>query len=75
MDLSKYKGKVVLVVNLASACGFTPQYAELQALYDKYSSKGLVILGFPVSCTKSNPSTHTFKHHWEDGVFVSTPCV
>jgi glutathione peroxidase len=50
--LDKYKGKVVLVVNLASACGFTPQYAELQELFQRYSSKGLVVLGFPVSgCT------------------------
>jgi glutathione peroxidase len=49
--LDKYKGKVVLVVNLASACGFTPQYSELQELYNKYQSKGLVVLGFPVSCT------------------------
>lgn len=47
--LERYKGKAVLVVNLASACGFTPQYAELQELYQKYSSKGLVVLGFPVS--------------------------
>jgi len=46
-QLNKYQGKVVLVVNLASACGFTPQYAELQGLYSKYSSKGLVVLGFP----------------------------
>jgi glutathione peroxidase len=49
--MDKYKGKVVLVVNLASACGFTPQYAELQELYQRYSSKGLVVLGFPVSGT------------------------
>lgn len=47
MDLSKYKGKIVLIVNVASQCGFTPQYKELAALYDKYSSQGLVILGFP----------------------------
>lgn len=45
--LDKFKGKVVLVVNLASACGFTPQYTELQELYAKYSSKGLVVVGFP----------------------------
>jgi glutathione peroxidase-family protein len=38
---------VVLVVNLASACGFTPQYTELQALHSKYSSKGLAVIGFP----------------------------
>ncbi|KAK9901647.1 hypothetical protein WJX75_006544 [Coccomyxa subellipsoidea] len=47
VDLSKYKGKVVLIVNVASQCGFTPQYKELAALYDKYSSQGFVILGFP----------------------------
>jgi glutathione peroxidase len=53
VSLNKYKGKVILVVNLASACGFTPQYAELQDLYSKYSSKGLVVLGFPVSTSDS----------------------
>ncbi|CAL8468104.1 g7643 [Coccomyxa elongata] len=47
VDLSKYKGKVVLIVNVASQCGFTPQYKELAALYDKYSNQGFVILGFP----------------------------
>ncbi len=45
--LSQYAGKVALVVNTASECGFTPQYAGLQELYEKYSSKGLVVLAFP----------------------------
>lgn len=45
--MADYKGKVVLVVNTASKCGFTPQYAGLQELYERYQSKGLVILGFP----------------------------
>lgn len=47
VDLEKYKGKVVLVANTASRCGATPQYADLQALYEKYKDDGLVILGFP----------------------------
>ncbi|KAF9647963.1 glutathione peroxidase [Thelephora ganbajun] len=46
-DFEQLKGKVVLVVNVASKCGFTPQYKGLQALHDKYKDKGLVILGFP----------------------------
>ena len=45
--MADYEGKVVLVVNTASKCGFTPQYAGLQELYERYQSKGLVILGFP----------------------------
>lgn len=47
MPLSHYRGKVVLVVNTASQCGFTPQYEELQKLYETYSDKGLVVLGVP----------------------------
>jgi glutathione peroxidase len=45
--LSAYKGKVTLVVNVASACGFTPQYAGLEKLWQEYKAKGLVVLGFP----------------------------
>jgi glutathione peroxidase len=47
VELSKYKDKVVLIVNVASKCGFTPQYEGLQKLYEQYKDQGLVILGFP----------------------------
>lgn len=47
VDLSDYKGKVVLIVNVASQCGLTPQYEQLQALHAKYNKKGLAVLGFP----------------------------
>jgi glutathione peroxidase len=47
--LSTYKGKVILMVNVASKCGYTPQYTGLEALYEKYKGKGFVILGFPAN--------------------------
>lgn len=47
VDFSRYKGKVCLVVNVASLCGYTPQYKALQRLYERHKDKGLEILGFP----------------------------
>lgn len=47
LSLKEFEGKVLLVVNVASQCGFTPQYTGLQALYDQYHSRGLEIIGFP----------------------------
>jgi glutathione peroxidase len=47
--LANYKGKVILVVNVASRCGFTPQYSSLEAIYEKYKDQGFVILGFPAN--------------------------
>ena len=49
VSLKSYHGKVVLLVNVASKCGFTPQYAALEALYEKYKDRGLVIVGIPAN--------------------------
>jgi glutathione peroxidase len=58
VDLAKYQGKVVLVVNVASKCGFTPQYKGLQSLHDRYASEGLVVLGVPANnFGKQEPGT------------------
>ena len=48
-DLSDYLGKVVMVVNVASYCGNTPQYSGLESLYEKYKARGFVVLGFPAN--------------------------
>jgi len=49
VSLADFKGKVLVIVNVASKCGLTPQYAEIQAFYDKYKEKGVVVLGFPAN--------------------------
>ncbi|MBN1673834.1 MAG: glutathione peroxidase [Kiritimatiellae bacterium] len=57
--LSRYKGKVLLIVNVASRCGFTEQYGGLQKLYETYSDRGLVVLGFPSNdFLKQEPGTN-----------------
>ncbi|RKN79142.1 glutathione peroxidase [Paenibacillus ginsengarvi] len=65
VGLDHYEGKVLLVVNTASKCGFTPQYTDLQSVYETYKDRGLVVLGFP--CNQfgaqepgSNDEIHTF---------------
>ncbi|MFO1022189.1 MAG: glutathione peroxidase [Planctomycetales bacterium] len=59
VDLSQYKGKVVLIVNVASKCGLTKQYKELEALHEKYGKEGLAILGFPANeFGKQEPGTN-----------------
>ncbi|RIK82631.1 MAG: glutathione peroxidase [Planctomycetota bacterium] len=59
VDLAKYKGKVVMIVNVASECGLTPQYEQLQALHKKYADKDLAILGFPANeFGKQEPGTN-----------------
>jgi glutathione peroxidase len=59
VDLGKYQGQVILFVNVASECGFTPQYEPLQALYAKHSKEGLVIIGVPCNqFGKQEPGTN-----------------
>src|ERR1700749_1558025 len=57
--LADYKGSVMLIVNVASACGLTPQYAGLESMYEKFKGRGLVVLGFPCNDFGSQePGTH-----------------
>jgi glutathione peroxidase len=59
-DLSRWRGHVLLIVNTASECGFTPQYAGLERLYEEFKSRGLVVLGFPCNqFGKQEPGSET----------------
>lgn len=57
VQFSKFKGQVVLVVNVASACGYTPQYSALQAIYQKYQKRGFVVFGIPSNSFKQEAGT------------------
>ena len=57
IKLSEYKGKVIVVVNVASRCGYTPQYEDLQTLWSEYKSKDLIILGIPTNNFRQEPVT------------------
>lgn len=60
VSLDKYRGKILLIVNVASKCGFTPQYTQLQRLYEKYNAKDFTILGFPCNqFGEQEPGTNT----------------
>jgi len=60
IKLNKYKGKVLLIVNTASKCGYTPQYEGLQAIYEKYNKQGFYVLGFPANnFGEQEPGTET----------------
>jgi glutathione peroxidase len=74
VSLGTYRGKVLLLVNVASKCGFTPQYAGLESLYKKYKDRGLVIVGIPANNFASqepgtNAEIKTFCHNKYDVTF------
>ena len=58
IKLSSYKGKVIVVVNVASRCGYTPQYEDLQALWSEYENKNLIILGVPTNNFRQEPGNN-----------------
>ncbi len=59
IELSEYRNKVIVVVNVASRCGYTPQYEGLQTLYDKYKTKNLVVIGVPTNNFKQEPGSNS----------------
>ncbi len=74
INLNKYKNKVVLLVNTASYCGFTKQYTDLQTLWDKYRSKGLIVLGVPSnSFNQEKDNTKDIKEFCEVNFNINFP--
>jgi glutathione peroxidase len=75
VDLAQYKGKVVMLVNVASKCGNTPQYKQLEEVYSKYKDKGLVVIGFPANeFGAQEPGTETqIKEFCESKYAVTFP--
>tara|TARA_Y100000768_G_C23583954_1_gene498430 strand:- start:32 stop:571 length:540 start_codon:yes stop_codon:yes gene_type:complete len=58
INLSDYKEKIIVIVNVASRCGYTPQYEALQKLYDKYKNEDLIVIGVPTNNFKQEPGTN-----------------
>ena len=77
VDLSSFKGKTLLIVNVASKCGFTPQYKDLQNLYDKYQDQGFEVLGFPAisSERKSQEPMKRFNHFVNSHTMFHLKCL
>ena len=75
IKMSKFKGKTLLIVNVASACGFTPQYTGLQSLYEKYKDKGLEILAFPCNQfgAQEKGTNNDIKNFCDDKYSISFP--
>lgn len=69
IEMSTFKNKVILVVNTASKCGFTPQYKELELLHQKYKDQGLVIIGFP--CNQFNGQEPGTSKEIEQGCLIN----
>ena len=74
ISLNDYKEKVIVVVNVASRCGYTPQYESLQKLYDKYKNKDLIVIGVPTNNFKQEPgSNKEIKDFCENNFGITFP--
>ena len=74
IDLKDYKNKVIIVVNVASRCGYTPQYEDLQTLYNNYKDKDLIVIGVPTNNFKQEPgSNNQIKDFCETNFGITFP--